>query len=79
MEPNRINEATEEESWVQALKEEFNQFERNQAWTQIERQKNFSIIGIKWVFRNKIDENGNVTRNNVWSSSQGYSKQEGIG
>ena len=53
MEPNRINEATEEESWVQAMKEEFNQFEGNQVWTQIERQKNISIIGIKCLFKTK--------------------------
>ncbi|GKB45480.1 copia protein [Tanacetum coccineum] len=33
-----------------------------------------TIIGTKWVFRNKLDENGIVSRNIV----QGYNQQEGI-
>ena len=43
------------------------------------KKKNCSIIGIMWVFQNKLDENGKVNRNKVWLSSQGYSQQEYIG
>ncbi|GJU89257.1 retrovirus-related pol polyprotein from transposon TNT 1-94 [Tanacetum coccineum] len=40
--------------------------------------KNQSIIGTKWVFRNKLDENGIVSRNMVRLVAQGYNQQEGI-
>ena len=43
------------------------------------KKKNCSIIGIKWVFRNKLDENGKVNRKKLWLSSQGHLQQEGIG
>ncbi|GJV08208.1 copia protein [Tanacetum coccineum] len=36
------------------------------------------IIGTKWVYRNKLDENGVVTRNKARLVAQGYNQQEGI-
>ncbi|GKD58606.1 retrovirus-related pol polyprotein from transposon TNT 1-94 [Tanacetum coccineum] len=38
----------------------------------------YTIIGTKWVFRNKLDENGVVSRNKPRLVSQGYNQQEGI-
>ncbi|GKB40787.1 retrovirus-related pol polyprotein from transposon TNT 1-94 [Tanacetum coccineum] len=37
-----------------------------------------TIIGTKWVFRNKLDENGVVSRNKARLVTQGYNQQEGI-
>ncbi|GJY51304.1 retrovirus-related pol polyprotein from transposon TNT 1-94 [Tanacetum coccineum] len=37
-----------------------------------------TIIGTKWVYRNKLDENGIVTRNKARLVAQGYNQQEGI-
>ena len=36
------------------------------------------IIGTKWIFRNKIDEEGNVIRNKARLVAQGYSQIEGV-
>ena len=41
-------------------------------------QKNYPIIGTKWVFRNKLDENGYVTRNKARLVAKGYNQEEGI-
>ncbi|GKD51952.1 retrovirus-related pol polyprotein from transposon TNT 1-94 [Tanacetum coccineum] len=37
-----------------------------------------TIIGTKWVYRNKLDENGVVTRNKARLVAQGYNQQERI-
>ncbi|GJY61428.1 retrovirus-related pol polyprotein from transposon TNT 1-94 [Tanacetum coccineum] len=37
-----------------------------------------TIIGTKWVYRNKLDENGVVSRNKARLVAQGYNQQEGI-
>jgi hypothetical protein len=37
-----------------------------------------TIIGTKWAFRNKLDENGIVTRNKARLVAQCYNQQEGI-
>jgi len=58
------------------MKEELDQFERNQVWTLIERPKNCSVIGTKWVFRNKLDENEKVIRNKARLVAKSYSQYE---
>nr|GEW08728.1 copia protein [Tanacetum cinerariifolium] len=37
-----------------------------------------TIIGTKWVLRNNLDENGNVSRNKARLVAHGYNQQEGI-
>jgi len=37
-----------------------------------------TIIGTKWVFRNKLDELGIVTRNKARLVVQSYNQEEGI-
>ena len=60
------------------MQEELNQFERNEVWFLIPRPKDHPVIGTKWVFRNKIDESGVVTRNKARLVAQGYNQEEGI-
>nr|GEV16822.1 alpha/beta hydrolases superfamily protein [Tanacetum cinerariifolium] len=52
---------------------------RAQAQNQIPQPRNMKIIGTKWVFRNKLNENGIVSRNKIRLVAQGYNQQEGIG
>jgi len=62
LEPHRVEEALEDPNWVLAMQKELNNFTRNKVWELVERPKQ-NVIGTKWVFRNKQDENGVVTRN----------------
>ncbi|GJS75170.1 retrovirus-related pol polyprotein from transposon TNT 1-94 [Tanacetum coccineum] len=60
------------------MQEELNQFIANDVWELVPQPKNMTIIGTKWVFRNKLDENGVVSRNKARLVAQGYNQQEGI-
>ncbi|GJZ66971.1 DUF4219 domain-containing protein [Tanacetum coccineum] len=77
-EPKNVNEALGDESWIVAMQEELNQFVANDVWELVPQPRNMTIIGTKWVFRNKLDENGVVSRNKVRLVAQGYNKHEGI-
>ncbi|GKA73939.1 copia protein [Tanacetum coccineum] len=77
-EPKNVNEALGDESWIVAMQEELNQFIANDVWELVPQPKNMTIIGTKWVFRNKLDENGIVSRNKARLVAQGYNQQEGI-
>nr|GEV89016.1 copia protein [Tanacetum cinerariifolium] len=44
----------------------------------VSQPRNMKIIGTKWFFRNKLDENGIVSRNKARLVAQGYNQQEGI-
>ena len=47
-------------------------------WYLVPRPKDRSVIGTKWVFRNKVDEFGTVTRSKARLVVQGYNQEEGI-
>ncbi|GKA71918.1 zinc finger, CCHC-type containing protein [Tanacetum coccineum] len=78
IEPKNVNEALGDESWIVAMQEELNQFIANDVWELVRQPKNMTIIGTKWVFRNKLDENGVVSQNKARLVAQGYNQQEGI-
>ncbi|GJV90374.1 retrovirus-related pol polyprotein from transposon TNT 1-94 [Tanacetum coccineum] len=63
---------------VIAMQEELNQFVANDVWELVPLPISQSVIGTKWVFRNKLDENGIVSRNKARLVAQGYNQQEGI-
>ena len=60
------------------MQEELNEFERNKVWQLVPRPKNRSVVGTKWVLRNKTDSDGVVIRNKARLVAKGYSQQEGI-
>ncbi|GJR99639.1 retrovirus-related pol polyprotein from transposon TNT 1-94 [Tanacetum coccineum] len=60
------------------MQEELNQFIANDVWKLVPQPKNMKIIGTNWVFRNKLDENGIVSRNKARLVAQGYNQQECI-
>ncbi|GJW11755.1 retrovirus-related pol polyprotein from transposon TNT 1-94, partial [Tanacetum coccineum] len=78
IEPKNVNEDLGDESWIVAMQEELNQFVANDVWELVPQPKNMTIIGTKWVFRNKLDENGVVSQNKGRLIAQGYNQQEGI-
>ena len=59
------------------MQEELNNFTRNEVWSLVQRPKQ-NVIGTKWVFRNKQDEHGVVTRNKARLVAQGYTQVEGL-
>ena len=76
--PKKIDEALLDPDWIVAMQEELNQFKRNKVWKLVPATKDKAIIGTKWVFRNKMDEDGIVTRNKARLVAKGYSQDEGI-
>ncbi|GJR53192.1 retrovirus-related pol polyprotein from transposon TNT 1-94 [Tanacetum coccineum] len=63
IEPKNVNEALTDDSWMVTIQEELNQLIANDVWELVPQPRNMTIIGTKWVFRNKLDENGIVSRN----------------
>jgi Reverse transcriptase (RNA-dependent DNA polymerase) len=78
LEPKNFKDANNDSYWICTMQEELNQFKRNQVWELVPRPNNRVIIGTKWVFRNKLDDNGIIVRNKVRLVAQGYTQQAGI-
>ncbi|KAJ9562408.1 hypothetical protein OSB04_007568 [Centaurea solstitialis] len=77
-EPSNVMEALDISDWVTAMQEELNQFERLGVWRLVPRPKNKTIIDLKWIFKNKKDEDGIVTRNKARLVAKGFKQQAGI-
>jgi hypothetical protein len=77
IEPYMIEDALRDLDWVVAMQEELNNFTRNEVWHLV-TCPNQNVVGVKWVFRNKQDEHGVVTRNKARLVAKGYSQVEGL-
>jgi hypothetical protein len=77
IEPYRIEDALRDLDWVVAMQEELNNFTRNEVCHLVPRP-NQNVVGTKWVFRNKQDEYGVVTRNKARLVAKVYSQVEGL-
>jgi hypothetical protein len=78
IEPNYFEDASKDEFWNKNMDEELDQIEKNDTWELVPRPKNKNVIDTKWVFRNKLNEDGQVTRNKARLVCKGYARIEGI-
>ncbi|KAJ9541607.1 hypothetical protein OSB04_028113 [Centaurea solstitialis] len=77
-EPSDVWQALTDPDWVIAMQDELAEFERNKVWRLVERPWGKTIIGLKWILRNKTDENNLIIRNKARLVAKGYRQQEGI-
>ncbi|XP_052627587.1 uncharacterized mitochondrial protein AtMg00820-like [Lactuca sativa] len=76
--PKTVKIALDHADWVQVMQEELNESERNKVWRLDSTSENASVVSMKWVFRNKMDKEGNVIRNKARLAVKGYCQEEGI-
>jgi len=60
------------------MNEGLEQIEKNNTRELVPRPHDKNIIGTKWIFKNKLNENGEVIRNKARLVYKGYAQQEGI-
>ncbi|GKE68455.1 putative ribonuclease H-like domain-containing protein, partial [Tanacetum coccineum] len=78
IEPKKISQALEDESWVDAMQEELLQFKIQKVWILVDLPLGKKAIGTKYVYKNKKDERGVVVRNKARLIAQGHRQEEGI-
>ncbi|WVZ52229.1 hypothetical protein U9M48_003311, partial [Paspalum notatum var. saurae] len=72
IEPTTIDQALSDPDWANAMHEKLNNFTKNEVWTLEAKLKGARVIGTKWVFRNKQDDEGNIVRNKARLSKALY-------
>jgi hypothetical protein len=77
IEPFEVEESLQDLDWVLAMQEELNNFKRNEVWNLVPRPKQ-NVVSTKWVFRNKQDKYGVVTRNKARLVAKVYAQVAGL-
>ncbi|GJZ92345.1 retrovirus-related pol polyprotein from transposon TNT 1-94 [Tanacetum coccineum] len=77
-EPKNIKEAMADSAWIEAMPEELHQFDRLQVWELVDKPFGKNVIKLKWLWKNKKDEDQTVIRNKARLVPKGYAQVEGI-
>ncbi|GKB57367.1 retrovirus-related pol polyprotein from transposon TNT 1-94 [Tanacetum coccineum] len=65
-------------TWIEATREEFHQFERLRVSELVDKPFRKYVIGLKWFWKNKKDEDNTVIYNLARLMAKGYKQEEGI-
>ncbi|GJT72101.1 retrovirus-related pol polyprotein from transposon TNT 1-94 [Tanacetum coccineum] len=61
-EPKNIKEAMADSAWIEAMQEELHQFDRLQFWELVDKPFGKNVIKLKWLWKNKKDEDQTAVR-----------------
>ncbi|GJW86872.1 retrovirus-related pol polyprotein from transposon TNT 1-94 [Tanacetum coccineum] len=78
VEPKNFKQVMTGPSWIDAMQEEIHEFERLQVWELVSCPDKVMLIKLKWIYKVKTDEFGEVLKNKARLVSQGFRQEEGI-
>ena len=76
--PGDFWEAEKDPKWVATMKEELSMIEKNQTWQLVKRPTNRKVIGVRWVFRTKLNVDGSINKHKARLVVKGYAKIFGV-
>ncbi|GJS07562.1 retrovirus-related pol polyprotein from transposon TNT 1-94 [Tanacetum coccineum] len=78
MEPRNVKEAIIDPAWIDSMQEELLQFKRLDVWVLVPPLNNIKPLTLKWLFKNKHDEENTIIRNKNRLVMRRYCQEEGI-
>ncbi|GJT53158.1 retrovirus-related pol polyprotein from transposon TNT 1-94 [Tanacetum coccineum] len=78
IEPKNFKSAITKDCWFQAMQDEIHEFDRLQVWELVPQPDCVMIIALKWIYKVKLDEYGDVLKNKPRLVAKGYRQEEGI-
>ncbi|GJR61188.1 retrovirus-related pol polyprotein from transposon TNT 1-94 [Tanacetum coccineum] len=78
MELKNVKEAMTDPAWIESMQEELLQFKRLDVWVLVPAPDNIKPLTLKWLFKNKHDEENMAIQNKTRLVVRGYRQKEGI-
>jgi len=75
--PTYFEEAVKEEKWVATINGEIDAIEINQTWDLVDLPANKTSIGVKWVYKTKLNEKAKVEKHKARLVAKGFA-QHGV-
>nr|GFB66933.1 hypothetical protein [Tanacetum cinerariifolium] len=73
-----LTEAMADSAWIESMHEELHQFDRLDVWELVDRLLCKNVINLKWLWKNKRDEENTVIQNKSRLVAKGYAQKEGV-
>ncbi|BBN68332.1 hypothetical protein Prudu_377S000700, partial [Prunus dulcis] len=74
----KCNIGSKDDSWKKAMEAEITMIEKNNTWELVNRPFDKPIIGVKWIYKTKLNLDGSVQKNKARLVAKGYSQKPGI-
>lgn len=78
LEPTDFCEAEKDPKWRATMKKELIMIEKNQTWKLVKRLADRKVIGVKWVFRIKLNAYGSINKHKARLVVKGYAQIFGV-
>jgi hypothetical protein len=73
-----VDEALTDRHWCQAMIDELDSIKKNNTWSLTDLPKGHKQIGLKWVFKLKYDEHGEIVKYKAQLVARGFVQKQGI-
>ncbi|GJW72439.1 retrovirus-related pol polyprotein from transposon TNT 1-94 [Tanacetum coccineum] len=78
VEPKNFKSNVTEDCWFQAMQDKIHEFDRLDVWELVPPPDCAMIIALKWIYKVKLDEYGDVLKNKARLVAKGYRQEEGL-
>ncbi|CAL8997273.1 unnamed protein product [Prunus brigantina] len=78
IEPETFEEAIKDASWQKAMETELEMIEKNDTWELVKRPSEKPVVGVKWIYKVKLNLDGSVQKNKARLVAKGYTQKPGI-
>nr|GEV77339.1 retrovirus-related Pol polyprotein from transposon TNT 1-94 [Tanacetum cinerariifolium] len=78
VEPKNFKTEITEDYWFQAMQDEIYKFDRLQVCELVPQPDCVMTIALKWIYKVKLDEYGDILKNKARLVAKGYRQEEGI-
>lgn len=75
--PNKFEEAVEHEKWRKAMEAEIKSIEENNTWELVHLPAGAKVVGVKWVYKTKFNERGEVDKFKARLVAKGFHQTHG--
>ncbi|CAH9135713.1 unnamed protein product [Cuscuta epithymum] len=77
-EPTSTDEALEIEVWRHAMQDEISAIEKNETWKLVNLPTEKKAIGVRWIYRTKLNPDGTVSKYKARLVVKGYAQNPGV-
>ena len=78
LELENFDVASKYEEWHVAIKEQIKMVKKNDTWQLVKKLDHRKLIGLKWVYKTKLNYDGSINKHKAILVVKGYAQEAGV-